>query len=166
MTSKLAYKLNRFTLSVGIVQLILLSVIFNIIISWLIGLLPFSQPLVPDESINRLANDVGPAVFLFFAVALVPFFETAIFQAFIIELTKWHQRHLKWNSNIYPIIFSAIAFSLIHVYSLTYVAVTFFIGLCLAYTYIIVRKRKQNPILVVTIVHATHNLIVFTLEHI
>ena len=165
MIAKLVYKLNRFTLSAGIVQLILLAVFFNIFISWLIGMLPFSQPLVPDESINKLANDVGPIVFFFLAVGLIPFFETVIFQAFIIELVKWHQKRFR-NSNIYSIIASAIAFSLIHVYSLTYVVVTFFIGLCLAYTYIIVRKRKQSPILMVTIVHASHNLIVFILEHI
>jgi len=166
MTSKRAYKLFRFSLSVRIIYIVLLAVAFNIFISWLIDQMPFSQPLVPDESINKLANDVGPVVFFFFAVALAPFFETAFFQAFIIELTKLNQKRLRWKSNIYPIIFSATAFSLIHVYSLTYVVVTFFIGLCLAYTYIIVRKRKQNPILVVTIVHATHNLIVFTLEHV
>jgi uncharacterized protein len=166
MTTKLAYKLNRFTLSVGIVQLILLAVIFNLAISWLFSQLPFSQPLAPDESIVNLANDVGLVVFFFLVVGLVPFLETVIFQALIIELVKEYLKRFRWNSNIFPIIVSAIAFSLIHIYSLIYVVITFFMGLCLAYTYIIVKKRKQNPILIVSIVHAFHNLIVFTIENI
>lgn len=73
MTSKRAYKLFRFLLSVRIIYIALLAVIFNIFISWLIAQIPFFQSLAPDESINKLANDVGPVVFFFFAVALILF---------------------------------------------------------------------------------------------
>jgi membrane protease YdiL (CAAX protease family) len=163
MTFNLVYKINRFSLSARIILLMLLATIFNVFISWLINQFPFNQPLAPDESIIKLAEDVGPIIFFFLAVVLVPFIETVLFQALIIKVNLKRSRG---NSNIYPIIISAIAFSLMHIYSMIYVVTTFFIGLCLATLYIIVKKRKQSPILVVSTVHAIHNLIVFTLEQI
>lgn len=93
----------------------------------------------------------------FSAVIFAPIFETLINQLIPIKVM---QKILRNKVNIIPILVSAIFFALMHlVYSIWYSLLMFPLGLLLAKTYLIFRKRKESSFWVTTAVHSLWNLI-------
>lgn len=91
------------------------------------------------------------------ASIFIPLVETFIFQYLIIELSR-NVKLLK-NNNFVVIIISAIIFGLSHNYSFLYIFYSFIIGLFLAYSYIIYKKKNFSPFLIVTLIHSLRNTI-------
>ncbi len=91
------------------------------------------------------------------ASIFIPLVETFIFQYLIIELSS-NVKLLK-NNNFEIIIISAIIFGLSHNYSFLYIFYSFIIGLFLAYSYIIYKKKNFSPFLIVTLIHSLRNTI-------
>lgn len=103
-------------------------------------------------------SDNSPLVEFVIAVLFVPFFETFLYQFAVIEILY------KKCSKILLCFLSAFFFSLSHSYSLYYIAFTFFMGLSLAYLYVL-GKPKNRSFIMVFAVHLIYNLIVFILSH-
>ena len=87
----------------------------------------------------------------------IPLLETFIFQYLIIEFSN-NIKLLK-NNNFAIIIISAITFGLSHNYSFLYIFYASIIGLFLAYSYIIYKKKNFSPFLIVTLIHSLRNTI-------
>lgn len=97
---------------------------------------------------------------LIIAVIILPIIETLIFQHYIILFFR--KIYVKKNQVIlFPMLYSAIAFSLAHIYSIYYMIDTFIMGLYFAYAYIYILdkfKSKTHAFLVVLICHSLLNL--------
>jgi membrane protease YdiL (CAAX protease family) len=94
---------------------------------------------------------------LLIAVMVAPLFETLLFQSLIIEIICKIIKRPRKNICI-AVIASSLAFALNHTYSISYVIITFFIGIIFALTYYLGRYRKESAILLVFIIHAMYNL--------
>ena len=89
------------------------------------------------------------------AIIISPFIETLFFQALPLSLAKPYKIKIG-----YKIMISAFCFALIHIiYNIFYAGSAFFIGVILAYSFVLYDKKKGNPILVVTLVHSLINLL-------
>lgn len=129
-------------------------------------------PLIPLLEIFESSEMGGPeniknssAIIEFIsAVAIAPLIETLIFQTSIFYLLGKIKffRDRKWLI----ILVSAIAFGMVHTYSVLYVLYGFLIGLILAYAYQVSYDRPNSPFKTITCVHALRNLIAFSLMYI
>ncbi|QZY55029.1 CPBP family intramembrane glutamic endopeptidase [Crassaminicella profunda] len=105
--------------------------------------------------------DAGPfqsehsiIVLFIFAIIIAPILETLVYQSFIISLCK----QFKFlNKKIIIIFISALAFSLSHTYSLSYIFNTLFIGMILAYAYLVYEDKHQSSYWIVCSIHALRN---------
>lgn len=152
-------KLRQLLSNVNIIFFILIMASIVIGISLSISLLPFTESIAKPTEIEGL-QEGGPLFFFFIAVIIGPLIETLIFQAFILLFINFLLSKFKNESFIIPVLISAIAFGLYHSYNLTYIIYGLFVGLVLASAYTIVLKnRKENPILIVSIIHALVNFV-------
>lgn len=112
--------------------------------------------LSEPESAGYWETDII-VVDLVIAVIAAPLVETLLFQSLIIEIIcKIIKRPRK---NIYiAVITSALAFAFNHTYSISYVIVTFFVGIIYALAYYLGRYRKESPIILVFLLHSMDNL--------
>lgn len=104
----------------------------------------------PNETIMTVGLDRQ----LLEVVILAPLIETLIFQKWfynLFSLIDWLNRY-----KIFIILISAVAFGLIHFYSLSYIIYNFFIGALLMFIYII--KINRKPYWTVVILHSLMNL--------
>lgn len=67
-------------------------------------------------------------------------------------------RRLKLSKAI-AIVVSAIVFGVLHSYNPWYMLQAFFIGLVLAFTYVLAERRRESPFWMVTGVHAARNAV-------
>jgi hypothetical protein len=130
-------------------------------INLLVSSLPFSESLSNVDEINHIKTEMGAVEFFVMAIVFIPLLETIIFQAAIINIVSWLLQKISFYNLIIPIILSSVAFALVHSYHLTYIIVGFLVGFILALLYIIVKLKESSPILVVSAVHATVNLVPF-----
>ena len=84
-----------------------------------------------------------------------PIIETLIFQTALINLSLFIKKN-----KLFAILVSALLFGLSHYYSFYYFTYTFTIGSFLSYLYFLSKKKKYNPILTLSSIHALYNLIV------
>jgi len=91
------------------------------------------------------------------AVLIDPFIETIIFQAipyyFINKYIK-HKRKLYVFLFIAPILF-------IHTYNLSYVMVSYFVGIILAFLYYIAYYRREKAIILISFIHFFNNFVAY-----
>lgn len=88
---------------------------------------------------------------------LTPILETFIFQYTIIEILS-SIKILK-EKNIVIVMVSAVLFGISHPYSYLYIFYAFIIGLLLAYSYLIYKKKKFSAFWVVFWIHCIRNTI-------
>ena len=160
------FKVNllRIFRNVNTLQLIILTVLLNLIFSLLttyftqlLGL-RITANFPPFESVKEE---------LFAVVILAPFVETLIFQYFLVNLGISLTRFLFKRESIFlAILLPAVGFGLSHTYSYIYMACTFVSGLIFNTFYIIVKYRKQDAYSCTTMVHGLYNLFIFGLKHI
>jgi uncharacterized protein len=149
------YKLINSLKKIHPVLLILLTVIFNILISVLMF-------WVAKHLFHKRLN-AGAFKFptktaeFFFVVFLAPILETMIFQAFVIEMLK-QKIAMK-----YCCLISAVLFALTHTYNVFYFLLAVAAGLSFAILYYIGSLNKKGFLLVVT-AHALYNLTVWVLQ--
>ncbi|NBC58980.1 MAG: CPBP family intramembrane metalloprotease [Bacteroidetes bacterium] len=93
----------------------------------------------------------------FLTVIFTPILETLIAQVLPIELIN---RFFPNKNNLIPILISAFLFAVMHfAYSIWYSLVIFPLGLLLANTYVIFKKRKESSFWVTAAIHSLRNLI-------
>jgi hypothetical protein len=89
-----------------------------------------------------------------------PLFETAVFQSLpihgLIRITKLPKYCI--------IAISAALFSVSHYFNLSYIVVTFVIGVKFAYAYTIYLSKKQSAFLVVSAIHMLRNFVSLTAQ--
>ena len=121
-----------------------------------ISVLPFI--IMTDIMVGE--NTEGPDLSSWFIIIiLVPILETFINQHLPFRLMqKW-----SWTKNKYGlyILISAIAFGLIHTYSLQYMIFGFSVGLILAYMYFFYSKTPMRSFWSTTLIHGLRNSFVF-----
>lgn len=93
---------------------------------------------------------------------VAPILETLIFQYGVIEILN-HISYFK-GKNLVIAIISAILFGVVHSYSVLYMFFGFIIGLLLAYSYILYKKKSFSAFWVVFWIHCIRNSISFLLS--
>ncbi len=94
----------------------------------------------------------------FIGVLIAPFLETIIFQAIPFYLVK---KYLKIKKKFCIFIFIApILF--IHNFNLAYIMLSYLVGIIFAFLYYISYFRKENSVLIISIIHFINNLIAFS----
>jgi membrane protease YdiL (CAAX protease family) len=153
-------KLRDFLGKLNIIFFILIIAAVITGIALCITSLPFAESISKLTEIEELQEE--GSVFFFFAVVIIaPLIETLIFQSFILLFVNFILSKFKNESFLIPVFISAIVFGIYHNYNLTYMILGFIVGLVLASSYVIVLKRKENPILIVAIIHSLVNFIPF-----
>ncbi|WP_026895490.1 CPBP family intramembrane glutamic endopeptidase [Clostridiisalibacter paucivorans] len=101
----------------------------------------------------------------FITVSIVaPIIETLIFQYGVIEILS-SINYFK-GKNIIIVIVSALIFGISHSYSVLYIFFGFIIGLLLAYSYILYKKKDFSAFGVVFWIHCIRNFISFMLRYV
>jgi hypothetical protein len=153
---------NIFMRRINICLFILLSVFVIFFSSFIINVL---AGRLFNCFLEDLSTGMSIYYFFFLAVIFAPLFETRIFQKFLIEVSIKILERFKRRSFIIPILISAVGFGMSHYYSILYVINTVSIGIVLAYTYSIVRERKENAYWVVASIHALVNTLAFVTDN-
>lgn len=121
-----------------------------------------TQVIVVDTKESSLfITEMGIWGGFIFVILIAPVFETVIFQWLAVEGAKYVFSKVKIKHYIFPVLVSAFIFGLNHYYNFSYMIVTFFSGSIYAFSYILIKKRRENPIVVISIMHALFNLIPF-----
>lgn len=90
-------------------------------------------------------------------VLIAPFIETIIFQAIPFYLIN---RYIKVKKKIFIFIFIApILF--IHDFNLAYILISYIVGFIFALMYYVAYYRKENSIIIISIIHLINNLIAY-----
>lgn len=133
---------------IGLISILLVSSIFGI----------FSSP--GSSAGNPLFLENKYVVF-FIAVFISPFIETIIYQSIPFYLTR---KYIKIKRKFCLYIFVApILF--IHSFNPAYIAVSYTIGIVLAFLYYIAYYRKENAILLISLIHLLNNLLAFSVHY-
>jgi len=143
MDKKNRLKLIKYTLFFSLLQICLILLLSSII----------------DAGYNPEIERLNYYYKIFLALIVAPLLETFFFQFFIIEASlAILKRFNPYISISVAILFSALSFSLIHLYDLNNFFIAFISGTHFAYVYVLCRKRKLYPFLVVCLVHFNSNL--------
>lgn len=102
----------------------------------------------PDGS-EKISRDVYP----FIAILISPIIETLIFQSLPHRLYRKYYPNKYW---IYLFV-SALFFGVVHRYSVYYMFATYVTGVFLLFYYDIASQRKENAVVVISIIHALIN---------
>lgn len=159
-------KIYRFLLKLNFVQYLLVFILIDIVIFIIPQLLIPDGIIAENETTNNLIETAGQKKEFLFAVLLAPIYETFLVQALIVgggcsffEYANQNIRQYGFRNYTWPLIFiSAIVFGLSHTYNIWYILVTFLAGIVLAFAYHVARRRKLGAYIIVTLVHAFHNL--------
>ena len=141
---------------------ILLNAFIIYFLSFIVSILPFSEslhnPITEDLKTNKIEA-------LFLILFLGPLFETLIFQALVISIVRYFLLLIesleRKTINIIAILISALSFGVVHTYNLTYAVVGFFVGIIFAYSYVYIKEKKSNPIIIVFLIHFLTNLLTY-----
>lgn len=149
--STLLWKSNFF---VSILLLFILFLVFYVIWTPVYYYFLEKYDIIFSPTPNETIMTVGLGRQLLEVVILAPLIETLIFQKWfynLFSLIGWLNRYKN-----FIILISAVAFGLIHFYSLSYIIYNFFIGALLMFTYII--KINKKAYWIVVILHSLMNL--------
>lgn len=113
----------------------------------------FSIILFPNHTAGPVL--VSKMEGFFIAVLFAPFIETLLLQDMLIKFILKKRA----TATLLSCLISAILFALLHYYSWQYILKTFFSGLLFSSLYLIIRHKRQNPLLIVVIAHAIYNCI-------
>ena len=113
---------------------------------------------VPISDTDVISNSSFIEQFIV-TVIIAPLIETLINQYAIIKILR--KLNILENRNLIIILISAILFGLGHTYNLQYVIHTFFIGILLAYSFVIYEKKESSPFWTVCAIHSLRNLTIF-----
>lgn len=127
---------------IGILTILVISVLFGIV----------------SEGSNENPILLKNKYYAFFiGVLIAPFLETIIFQAIPFFLTS---RYIKLRRKYCIFIFiSPILF--IHNFNLSYILISYIVGFIFAFMYYIAYFRKENAIVLISIIHLINNSIAF-----
>lgn len=121
---------------------------------------------VEGNSLNNpfvdLSNPLAIIGTFFKGVIAAPLLETLIFQMLIYKLLNKIKINQRYFLPTY-LIFSSLLFAATHYYSLLYFFYTSGAGGILAFSYFIYKERNDNAFLMVTLLHAVFNFVVFSL---
>lgn len=98
-----------------------------------------------------------PIILILLVAFIAPLVETFISQWVVIKLLRFIP-FISHRSGILAVV-SAITFGLGHTYSLLYMIAMFFVGLLLAYSYLLYETKNKHPFWVVTAIHSLRNSI-------
>ena len=116
-----------------------------------------------EVNVFELSNDSSIIEMLFWGVVIVPIVETLFFQLFVIIVLQGIDFFIKKSYLI--IVISGMLFGFYHVgYDLSTQISIAFVGMVLAYSFILYDEKKKHPFLVVTSIHALQNLVAITLH--
>ena len=144
-------------------ELSTMKFIINIVLLTFLAIIPFF-PLfyLYEKYIGEMGGpiDVETATLIYKVLAgsiLAPIIETLIFQCAVIE--KLSSIRILKEKNIIIVIASAMLFAISHSYSYLYIFYTFIIGLLLAYSYLVYKKKNFSAFWVVFWIHCIRNTI-------
>ena len=133
-------------------------ILIMLLLTYLLPLLSvFILPI--GESGPKFREDTM-LVQLIILVVLAPLVETLIGQKWVILISR-----KLFKSNTAAIIISSIVFGFGHTYSCGYLIFACFIGIVLAYAYIVYEEKEYSPYWVVCSIHALRNLISWILAN-
>lgn len=120
--------------------------------------------LLVDQVVGENTN--GPGIDWWFGIVIIaPILETYLNQKLpFILMQKWSFTKRKYGLYI---VVSAIAFALLHCYSLQYIIAVFPVGLVLAYVYLFYSKNPKIAFWSTTLIHALKNsvaILAFAIE--
>jgi len=95
---------------------------------------------------------------LIIGVLVAPIMETAIYQVFIIKVSRHIFSKFLNSDYTIPILLSAICFGLSHPYDVYYEIMAFMSGIILAFAYCILLLRKESSFWIVALIHSLVNL--------
>jgi len=148
--SQFYYKQNR-----------LMFVLINYLILSLLLIIPFNLLNVFFEINKDLVNEgiknMSALNLFIVTVIIAPLFETLFFQYGIIKTFTYFNPKTKYIA----IFLSSLLFSLIHLYSLTYIIYTFIMGVFFGILYFASVKKGLMPYWIIVIVHSLYNFTVF-----
>ena len=98
-------------------------------------------------------------LYIMLTVIFIPFFETVIFQGFVIEVIRLKTKKKRWFC--WSISLSAFLFGISHSYNIYYIFMGFIVGILFALAYYLSIYRKEPAVLTVTIIHGLVNLAAF-----
>ena len=103
---------------------------------------------------------------IFFQVVFfAPLLETLIFQSFLFNyINKLHFYFFKKNNPWLSIIITSCFFGLTHFFNLSYVIITFFLGIIFTLYYYICLLKNYRPFINTILLHSVYNLIIFIAE--
>lgn len=152
MINSFLLKLNRTSFILSGIGLSILSLLLHAIVT------PQFETLNTGVSYSTIPNIIEA---FFKGVLFAPIAETMIFQTFIYWLIKKTTK-TKQTRNLLFLIISSFAFGYSHYYSIEYITYATFIGIILAYYYLISIKRTESAIKNIFIIHASFNFILFS----
>lgn len=161
--SKKLYKLHNYLKKLPTIKFIVMIVLFTYLIFMpLIPLFYLGEKYIGlmggATTITRsslLVEGIGVTI-------VAPILETLIFQYGVIEILN-HISYFKKKNLVIGII-SAILFGVVHSYSVLYMFFGFIIGLLLAYSYILYKRKSFSAFWVVFWIHCIRNSISFLLS--
>lgn len=154
--SKLLTKLHTYLKNLSTIKFIAMIVLFTYLI--FIPLIPLFY--LGEKYIGPMGGtDLGSSLLANFVSGsiLAPILETLIFQYGSIEILNLIP-YFK-GKNVIITIISALLFGIAHSYSLLYIFFGFTIGLLLAYSYIVYKKKNFSAFWVVFWIHCIRNTI-------
>lgn len=107
--------------------------------------------------INKGTEDMSVLNLLIVTVIIAPLFETLFFQYGIIKILTYINPKTKYIA----IFLSALLFSLIHWFGITYIIYTFLMGIFFGFLYFTTLKKGLIPYWVIVLIHSLYNLTVF-----
>jgi len=148
-------KIIRYLYKVNSISFILIGLIIIILVSIIISsLLPegsFRNPVV-----ESFAKD-GPLTLFLFGCVFAPFVETFLFQYLPFLLANLIFKHKK--RLFFYLITASLLFGYMHKYNIFYFLTGCLIGFILCFFFYIAKQRKQNALILITIIHALNNLL-------
>ena len=149
---KYLYRLNTIVfILIGFSLEVTISIIFGIILPAKYSKNPVIDSIAKDES----------TLFLFvFGCFIAPLFETFLFQYLPFQLIKIFSKHnkLKYRRILY-LTLASLAFGYMHYFNFFYFLAGCLVGFIFCFFFYLSKLRRQNGLILVTIIHSLNNFI-------
>lgn len=145
-------KIHLYLINLNKVRLVLLFIIINILNSLTFSAFAY---FISGSGLRNHAIDNSGAIHQFLVAVIVsPILETIIFQYALIESIR------QKIQPVFACFFSAIAFALVHFYSIYYFLFALISGLLFGYLYLLEKSIIKSSLLVL-IAHTLYNLLIY-----
>ena len=145
----------RYLYRLNSISFILIGLIIMIFASFIPSLL-LPEGSYRNPVVELIAKDGLLTLFLF-GYIFAPFVETFLFQYLPFLLANLIFKHKK--RPFFYLITASLLFGYMHKYNIFYFLTGCLIGLILCFFFYIAKQRKQNAIILITIIHALNNLL-------